>query len=185
MSTVAFLERVLHQGEAVMHDRPAFTREERPAILQLLEAAYAEAVLETAGPPLAFDADAALAAAQFLSQACWFLVKGDEKETDLCLRFLATVYRRARIRPREDVLHKSVVDVLRRWPLSGSASDVADKPIGDLSFFGHHGLQLLYAERLAGNWRASWIPREGRTREVVELVLQQLGKELTTDRKIE
>jgi hypothetical protein len=61
---------------------------------------------------------------------------------------LATVYRRARIRPREDVLHKSVVDVLCRWPLSGSASDIADEPIGDLSFFGHHGLQLLYAERL-------------------------------------
>jgi hypothetical protein len=199
MSTVDFLHHLFHHGEAVMHERPAFTRDERPAALRLLETAYAEVVLQTAGPPLAFDTGAALAAAQFLSQACWFLVKGDETETDvesalrfppapasaaahlsadLCLRFLATVYRRARIRPREDAMHKSVVDVLRRWPLSGSASDLTEKPTADLSFFDHHGLQLLYAERLAANWRPSWIPNAGRTREVLELVLQQQGKKL-------
>ncbi len=199
MSTLAVLERLLQYGEAVMHERPVISPGDRPAVLRLLETAYAELVLETAGPPLAFDPDIGQAAAEYLLQSCWFLVTGNETASDiekslqfppapasaqahlsadLCLRFLATVYRRVRIRPRDDVLHKSIVNVLRRWPLSGSAAEVAETPIGDLSFFDQHGLQLLYAERLAHTWRSSWVPTTGRTREAVELVLQQMGKGL-------
>jgi hypothetical protein len=57
-------------------------------------------------------------------------------------------------------------------------SDVADAPTGDLLFGGHAGLELQYAERLVANWRASWLPPAGRTRERVELVYQQMGKRL-------
>jgi hypothetical protein len=198
-STIVFLERLLQHGEAVMHEQPHFPAEERPDVLRLLESAHAEFRLDVAGALLPFDPEAGFAGARFLSQACWFLVSGDEKpgdvekslsfplnpanpeahlSGDLCLRFLSTVYRRVRIRPPEETLHKAVADVLRRWPLSGSGSDVAESPLGETHFHNHHGLQLLYAERLAANPRPAWIPTEGRTREAVELVLQQQGKAL-------
>ena len=57
-------------------------------------------------------------------------------------------------------------------------SDVIEPPIGATHFFNHRGLQLLYAERLAANLRPDWVPETGRTREVLELVLQQQGKAL-------
>ncbi len=180
-----------------MYERPCFSPEERPDCLRLLQAAHSEFRLDIAGPLLPFDAEAGLAGAIFLSHACWLLVSGDEKPEfvekalkfplnpaspeahlsgDLCLRFLATVYRRVRIQSPDDPLPKAIVDVLRRWPLSGAGSDVMEPPIGETHFCKHHGLQLLYAERLAANLRPAWIPATGRTREVVELVFQQQGK---------
>src|SRR5438132_702390 len=158
-STIAFLQRLLHQGEAVMHGEPVFAAESRPGVLRLLETAYAEHRLHVAGPLVPFDPETALAAAQFLSRACWQLVTGDGGPTnaeqalgcpenpgdpaahlsaDLCLRLLGTVYRRVRIRPPEDALHKPVVDVLCRWPLSGAATDVAEQPVSTLEFGHHH-----------------------------------------------
>jgi hypothetical protein len=55
---------------------------------------------------------------------------------------------------------------------------VAEAPTGDLTFGGHRGLEFLYAERLAGNYRPAWLPPAGRTRDAVELVFQQQGKTL-------
>jgi hypothetical protein len=200
-STLQLLERLLYHGEVVMYEQSNFPMEERPELLRLLEAAYAEFRLGIAGPLLPFDPEAGLAAAQFLLHSCWLLVSGDENQEsiekslrfplvptspeahlsgDLCLRLLVTPYRRVRTRATDDPLHRAIVDVLRRWPLSGAASDIAEPPLGDIQFSNHHGLQLLYAERLAGNLRPAWIPGAGRTREVIELVLQQQGKELLT-----
>jgi hypothetical protein len=194
--TLEFLERLLRHGEAVMRERPTFAADERPGVLRLLEAGHAEARLDVAGPPLAFDPDAALAGASFLAGACWALVSGDATAPepppdpagpaahfsgDLCLRYLPTVYRRARTRATDDPLHRVVADALRRWPLSGAGSDVPEPPLGPTDFGGQHGLQLLYAERLAANPRPAWVPREGRTREAVELVLQQLGRALPAE----
>lgn len=189
---------MLRSGEAVMDERPVFVRDERAAVVHLLESAHAEHRLDVAGPLLDFEPESALGAAEFVSNACWFLVanaapdvveKGlvwprnpgsaeEHLSADICLRFLATVYRRARIRPPEDALHRAVVDVLCRWPLSGAATEVAAPPLGDLEFHHHFGLQLLYAERLAANRRPAWVPAAGRTREAVELVLHQQGKRL-------
>ena len=56
----------------------------------------------------------------------------------------------------------------------GAGTDVAESPTSDLQFHDHYGLQLLYAERLAANFRSAWVPTSGRTREVVELVFMQL-----------
>jgi len=113
-STVLFLERLLRLGEAVLHDRPSFSSEERPALMRLLEAAHSQFRLDVAGAVVPFDPHAGLAGAKFLSQACWFLVSGDEKPDlsrrgcifrfvpanpeahlsgDLCLRYLAAVHR--------------------------------------------------------------------------------------------
>lgn len=198
-STVTLLDVLLRNGEVVFQERPVFTRENRSHIVRLLAAAHAEQQLAIAGPPLVFDADTAHAAAEFLTLACWCLVTVGEAaahtetslrfsqnperlkahfSADICLRFLATVYRRVVIRPPDDPLHRIVADVLRRWPLSGATAEVADPPLGNLEFHGHHGLQLLYAERLAAHLRPAWIPPAGRTREVVELVLMQKGKSL-------
>ncbi len=186
-----------------MHDRPSFSPEDRPKLIQLLETAYAEIRLDVAGPLLPFDSNAGLTAATFLSHVCWCLVSADEKPElvvkglnfplnptspeshlsgDLCLRFLPTLYRRVRTRPPEEPLHHAIADVLRRWPLSGSGSEVMDPPLAETNFNNHHGLQLLYAERLAANLRPAWVPATGRTREVVELVLQQQGRSLPADR---
>lgn len=148
-----------------------------------------------------FDPEAAAGAALFLAHACWVLVSADEPledvekalrfplsptgpeahlSADLCLRFLPTVHRRVRTRQRDDPLLKAVVDALRRWPLSGALADVAEPPAGDLQFHNHPGLQLLYAERLAFSLRPAWVPAGGRTREALELVLQEEGKPLPT-----
>jgi hypothetical protein len=198
--TLEFLERLLRHGEAVMRERPAFAADERPGVMRLLEAIHAEARLEVAGPPPAFDPDVALAGASFLAGVCWALVSGDASAPemppdptspvahfsgDLCLRYLPTVYRRVRTRATDDPLHRAVADALRRWPLAGAGSDVPDPPLGPTDFGGHHGLQLLYAERLAANPRPGWVPREGRTREAVELVLHQLGRALPPEMEVE
>ena len=196
---VEFLERLLFHGEAVMHGPPIFTPELKPRIEQALESAYSDYRRTVAGPPLSFDGETAYAAAQFLSLACWLLVcdEADAKDAipllqapraaeraethlsaDLTLRLLDSVYRRARMRAAGDPLVVAVVDVLRHWPLSGALAPIEDPPLGEPHFQNHYGLQLLYAERLSDNLRSSWVPAEGRTRELVELVLQQQGKSL-------
>lgn len=196
---VEFLKRLLYDGEAVMRGPPIFSPELKPQIEQVLEPAYTDYRRSVAGPPLSFDRETAYAAAQFLSLACWLLVcdEADAKDAipilhaprlsnraeahlsaDLTLRFLESVYRRARMRAVGDPLVVAVVEVLRRWPLSGALAPIEEPPMGDLQFQDHHGLQLLYAERLSENLRSSWVPSEGRTRELVELVLQQRGKSL-------
>jgi hypothetical protein len=196
---VEFLERLLYDGEAVMHAPPVFSPELKPRIERALESAYSDYRRTVAGPPLSFDRETAYAVAQFLSLACWLLVcdEADAKDAipllqaprvseraeaqlsaDLTLRFLDSVYRRARMRAVGDPLVVAVVEVLRRWPLSGALAPIEEPPLGDLRFQDHHGLQLLYAERLSENLRSSWVPAEGRTRELVELVLQQRGKSL-------
>lgn len=180
-----------------MHERPVFSDTDRADVVRVLKKTYAVYSLDIAGPALSFEEKSAQSAAEFLAAACWFLVSGEEGpevvenalrfplnptsaeahlSADLCLRFLATVYRRVRTRPRDDVLHHAIVDVLRRWPLSGAMADLSDEPLGDVRFHDHYGLQLLYAERLSAAFRRTWAPSTGRTREVIELVFQQQGK---------
>ena len=46
------------------------------------------------------------------------------------------------------------------------------------TFGGHPGLQLLYAERLAGVGRPGWVPPSGPAREWVERVHSERGRPL-------
>ena len=122
----------------------------------------------------AVAAGTALAAAEWTRRACWFLVSRGEPPgvvdralgappaprsaaehlaADLTFRYLPAVHRRARAIDPGDVLALRLVEVLRRWPLSGSASDVEEGPTSPVDFGGHEGLMLLYAERLA-LWQA-------------------------------
>jgi hypothetical protein len=86
------------------------------------------------------------------------------------------VFRRARALRPTDALTGLLADVLRRWPLSGVLAEIVDAPLTSLDF-GHTGLRLLYAERLARHERPAWLPT-GAALEAVELVWQQLGRDI-------
>jgi len=200
MSPLAnFLQRLFADGEVVLREPPAPAPAD-PGGLALLERTYAGYRLDVAGPPIDFDAAGALAAAEVVRQACWFLVSHDEPparlderlrmpnaprptaaqhlSADLTLRYLPHVHRRAHALHPDDPLPARLADLLRRWPLSGVLSDVADGPLAPLDFGGHDGLMLLYAERLASHEKPAWLPADGRAREHVELVFGELGRGL-------
>jgi hypothetical protein len=196
MSALApFLDHLFTTGEARLTARPE--PDDPRDVAEVLRRAFSEYRLDFAGPRIEFDPEAGAAAALFTARACWFAVSREEPpeqvtkllpaipepaapaahlSVDLTLRYLTTVYRRVHAQNPEDVLGTRLADALRRCPLTGVLSDVTDAPTGDLLFGGHAGLELLYAERLAANWRASWLPPAGRTRERVELVYQEMGK---------
>jgi hypothetical protein len=190
-----FLEHLLATGEARLEGPPEV--DERRLVEQVLQRAFANYRLCVAGPLIEFDAKAGVAAALLTARACWFAVSREETaevvasflkplaacqtpaehlSADLTLRYAVTIYRRAHAQNATDVLAIRLAETLRQCPLTGVLADVADSPTGDTSFAGHHGLQLLYDERLAANFRPSWLPAEGRIREVAELVFRQQGK---------
>src|SRR5262249_6117628 len=156
---------------------------------------FADHALDVAGPPVAFDAAASLAAAELVAKACWFLVaRGDAPEAvgralvlrppadspsahlsaDLTLRFLPAVHPRGRALAADDVLTRSLETVLREWPLSGSLADVSGAPLTAPVFGGHTGLLLLYAERLARHVKPAWVV-DGPVRPYVELAFAERG----------
>jgi hypothetical protein len=97
---------------------------------------------------------------------------------DLMLHYLPQVLKRARGLDPSDPLIALLEDMLRRWPLSGVLSDVADAPIGSLDFAGHPGLLLLYAERLSANDRPAWRPvQSGPGWQYYELVRDERSRE--------
>jgi hypothetical protein len=191
-----FLDRLLTDGSAVLRSRPVVRRQDQRAAAARLEAAYAGYRLDVAGPALPFDGPAALAAAEGLWLACWFLLqRGEPPEevekalalpappataaehlsADLVLRFLPSVHRRARAIDPADVLSGWLTRVLRRAPLSGVLSDVEEGPAAPVELGGHPGLLLLYAERLADSVRPAWVPGAGPVRPYVELVFGERG----------
>jgi hypothetical protein len=194
-----FLDRLFTTGEARLTGRPE--PDDRRDTDEVLRRAFTEYRLDVAGPLIEFDPDAAHAAALFTARACWFAVSREEPpeqvtkllsaitdpktpaahlSIDLTLRYAVTIYRRVHAQNAEDVLAIRLADTFRRCPLTGALSDVAEAPTGDVVFGGHAGLELLYAERLAANYRPAWLPAEGRLNERVELVFQQLGKRMPT-----
>ena len=191
-----FLTTLFDQGRIVLDGRPAPSEADRPAAIRALEAAFEVHGLDVAGPPIAFDAPSALAAAELLRLSAWFLVNrsepareveralvrprppltaGEHLSADVCFRFLPQIDRRARSAAPADPLAGFLADLLRDWPLSGVLSDRDEGPedVGDLG--NHPGLWMLYAERLAANEKPAWMPG-GKPREHVELVFAGLGK---------
>src|SRR5581483_7511839 len=78
MSLVAFLHRLFREGTVVLRERPRLDGDGRAAALALLEGAYAAYRLDVAGPRIEFHGAPALAAAEVLAAACWFLVNHTE-----------------------------------------------------------------------------------------------------------
>jgi hypothetical protein len=195
-SLAAFLDRLLAEGSAVLRDPPQLHAQDCRAAVARLEAAHADVRLDVAGPPLPFDAPAALAAAQFVWQACWFLLQRREPReevervlqlpgaprtaaehlsADLTLRLLPQVHRRARGADAADVLTRRLTQALRQAPLSGVLADLDEGPCDPVELDGHPGLLLLYAERLAEKVRPAWVPESGPARPYVELVFAERG----------
>jgi hypothetical protein len=194
-SLVEFLRGVLNEGVAVLRGPPQADRHERREAIALLAGAFADYRLDVAGPPIPFDADAALAAAEQLWLTCWFLVHIGEPaaevekclrpcpspvtasqhlSSDLVLRLAPQVYRRARRADPTDVLTKWLEDLLRGHPLAGVLSDIEKGPSAPVRLDDHPGLLLLYAERLAENPRPAWVP-EGPASPYVEMIFAERG----------
>ena len=195
--TETFLGPLLREGRAVLGQRPASAASAGAEIVRLLEQAYAAYRLSVAGPLLAFDAEAALAAAALVHHACWFLVDrtqpateveqllpvpgpprspAEQLSTDLVLRYLVQVHRRAWSRDPADPLTARLSTILRHRPLTGVLSAVAEGPLAPTDFGGHPGLLLLYAERWCRHEKPAWMP-EGLGLEYLEWVWSELGKD--------
>jgi hypothetical protein len=195
-SLADFLDRLLAEGSAVLRSRPAVTKEDRRKSVERLAAAHADHRLDVAGPALAFDVPAALAAAEAMWLACWFLLQRHEPaeevekalvlppapvtaaehlSADLVLRFLPPVLRRARGLDVGDSLTVWLTRLLQQTPLSGVLSDLEEGPSAPVELGGHPGLLLLYAERLADNVRPAWVPAEGPARPYIEMVFAERG----------
>lgn len=174
-----FVTRLLEEGRIVLGTDPPRPQAPTDRDAAALADAFAAHALAVAGPPIAFDLQTALEAAELVHQAAWALV--DHRETpgslrrrlrmardpssashhlsaDLFLRYLPQVVRRARALDPTDPLVDILAEVLRRWPLSGVLSDVEEPPITPPELDGHPGLLLLYAERLAAGDRPGWRP---------------------------
>jgi hypothetical protein len=201
MATLSdFLKTLFEEGRLVLKGRPEPSEADRPAALRVLETAFDLHRLDVAGPPIAFDAPSALTAAELVRRAGWFLVNrtesvremersltmprppskaGEHLSADVSFRFLPQVYRRARSMGPEERLARFLADLLRAWPLSGVLTDLAEGPrdVGELG--GHPGLWMLYAERLALDEKAAWMPKGG-PRGHVELVFAGLGRRTQT-----
>jgi len=185
-----FLDDLLIDGRIVMSSPPSESDDQ--VALTVLRRAYETDALSIAGPVLALDETIALAAARLLQWSAWyFLHPGLTMETlrmpnlptvpehhlsgDLCLRFLPTLYRRARTLMPNDTLPSLLQQTLREWPLSGVLSDIVEPPLTPIDFGQHPGLNFRYAERLAKHERAAWVP-QGHALQYVELVWHELGK---------
>jgi hypothetical protein len=182
-----FLEPLFNEGSVRLRVKPQ-TTPAQPA-RDLVARVFADYRLGVAGPLLDFDAGTALAAAELLWFACWFLVSHDEPDAeverrltlpdpptpaahlsaDLMLRYLPQVHRRARAVDPADRLTTRLAAVLRQWPLAGVLSDIEEGPTTAPDFGGHPGLLLLYAERWVRNDKPAWEP-QGPGREYLELV---------------
>jgi len=197
MSSLAdFLQPLLHDGRATLRDPPQASSERPADAVDILRQAFATYRLNVACPLLELDEATALAAGRMVHQACWLLLdhsaakeEVEKKLTmpglprspaqhlsaDLALRFLPQLYRRARALDPADPLPGLLATVLRQWPLTGVLAGVEEPPLAPLDF-GHAGLQMLYAERLAEDTRSAWLPA-GAGLEYVELVWRELGRD--------
>jgi hypothetical protein len=188
-----FWQRLFTEGRIVMDGPPG----EQESITTLLEERHTDHLLTVAGPPVPFDPETAARAARLVHWAAWYLVSragtqvdlernlvlaspqagaAQHLSADLVLQYLPSIYHRARAVNPGDGLSVILAEILRRWPLSGVLADVPDGSLGDLDFGGHPGLLLLYAERLAENFKPGWIPR-GLGAPYLELVWSELGKD--------
>lgn len=197
MSPLAdFLQHLFECGTITYREPPVSPLKEDREAVQLLERAFGVYRLHVAGPGIAFARETALAAAEVVRHAGWFLFSRQEPEAeldkrlvlpalsatpadhlsaDLTLRYLPTIHRRAYALAPADHLVMQLAGLLRQWPLSGVLSAVEEGPETWPDFQGHPGLHMLYAERLAENEKLAWIP-QGKALEYVELVYAGLGR---------
>jgi hypothetical protein len=190
-----WITRVFSSGESVQDGPPSLLPGERSAVEHYLRNVFKECALDVAASPISFDPVAAIGAAELLAEACWLLVAEEDEpkplgiesspsspstdlSTDIALRFLPAVYRRAKLHQPEGTLTIELDRILRMWPLSGVLANLDGKPSSKLDFGGHSGLQMLYAERLLETGQPGWVPTSEPARSWVERVFRERGKPL-------
>ena len=189
-----WLTGVLGEGHSTLTAAPAPANAERPAVESLLRSAYDTLRLEVAGPPIPINLPLALGCAGLLADACWHLsaltadaplpagdlgepaTASDHLTGDLLLRLLVSVRRRATLRGPADPLAEWCERILRAWPLSGVSMGCRAGPTTPLTFDGHAGLQMLYAERLVANPEPAWVPPRSPLTEYVERAFAEAGR---------
>lgn len=189
-----WLTGVIAEGHSTLTAAPVLTPAEHPEVERLLRDAHARLLREVAGPPIPFDLDLAVRIARLLADACWHLsalppetpvpshtlappASASEHLTgDLLLRFLVSVRKRATLRGPADPLAVWCESLLRAWPLSGVSMQCRDGPTTPLTFDGHPGLAMLYAERLAAHPEPAWVPPAGAVSDAVERAFAELGR---------
>ncbi len=193
-----FLTQLFSEGRVVFRSAKGPEDRPLPADITLLEKAYESHRLSVAGTMIPFDPAVGFSAAELIRQSSWALVNHDDRisdlkkrltmpiapvtpahhlSADLTLRYLPQIFNRARVLDPNDPLVDLLKGLLRRWPLSGVLSDVAEAPVSSLEFGGHPGLLLLYAERLAANDREAWRPVQPSLGwEYYELVMDERGR---------
>jgi hypothetical protein len=189
-----WLPRLLAAGESVLESPPIHPPADRDAVRSLLREAFQRHSLDIAGDSPPFDPAVAERSALLVAVACWRAVCPEDTtpircepptadsplSADVTLRFLPTVYRRARSQGHDNPLTTEVAAVLRSWPLSGVLADLADSPT-TAPTFAHTGLRLLYAERLATRPRAAWLPPDEAGRRIVDRVFHERGIPVPTE----
>lgn len=190
-----WLSQLLEQGVSAQTDPPTLPAHERPAVGNVLNQAFDLNALDVAGPPIPFDRDAAINAAEVFAWSCWYLVSGEffianlrmranlntpahHLSVDVAFRFLPSLLHRAKARDRDGELVRELDRLARAWPLSGVLVDLGSQPQSPLDFGGHSGLQMLYAERLIETGQPGWIPTGESARDWVEHIFRERGKPL-------
>jgi hypothetical protein len=194
-----FLELLFLEGRICFDAPPHAVDKLTPPVQRTLQNAFDRDLLSLAGPTLPLNASLALTAANLVQQAAWLLVNrteaseqaakrlphvptatsaSDLASVDLLLRYIPHLYQRAVALSAEDVLTIHIKTTMLAWPLSGVLAELPEHPTGALNFFGHRGLQLRYAERLALRPRAGWRPADPASLDAVSLVFEQQGLSL-------
>jgi hypothetical protein len=78
-----FLRLLLDEGSARLSQRPVVSAADREAAGAVLAAVYADYRLDVAGPPLPFEPRTAVAAAEVVWLACWFLLDHSDPPEEL------------------------------------------------------------------------------------------------------
>jgi hypothetical protein len=192
-----FWQSLFRDGRIVIEGPPQWNPSGDRDTRLLLERFYKDYALTIAGPELPFVEEVAVAAARVVEMSVWYLASqtgtpedlerdllfpagpggaSEQFSADLVLRYLPSIFQRARVLYPADRLPVILGEILRHWPLSGVLADLPDAPLRDLDFGGHPGLLLLYAERLAENLKPAWI-RRGLAVPYLELVWAELGRD--------
>lgn len=148
---------------------PDFSASEGEEVKRFLATEYANECLEYPGHPPAFDASAALWAAQYVYITAQLILYRETPEAllpthlpeyngdltpesilsaDLCLRFLPVMLEQITLIDPEDALIPLLRQVLEKWHFSAALSGIITEPSDTESVLQHPTIRQLYCDRI-------------------------------------